>query len=281
MRVTVRLRLALTAAATALAVAPVVPAEAASSGVNDFSCQPSAAHPEPVVLLHGLSSNKDQNWSFHGPRIAAAGYCVFSVTYGEQYPGSGGWVPIAESAQEIGAFIDQVLAATGANKVNLVGHSEGAFQSLYVPKVAGYAPKVSRVVALAPPTHGTTAGGLVTLGQTLGGQELVTLFTDGFSCRACTDLVDGGPAVTALTDGPIAQPGVTYTVISSKYDAVVTPVSTGFVNEPGVTNYYVQDKCLFDPVGHIGIAVDPGVTSMILNGLDPAVRISCGFGPPF
>ena len=43
-----RLRLLWGAAVTALAVAPVVPAEAASSGVNDFSCRPSAAHPEPV-----------------------------------------------------------------------------------------------------------------------------------------------------------------------------------------------------------------------------------------
>ena len=276
-----RLRLFLGAAVTALAVSPLAPAEAASSGINDFSCQPSAAHPEPVVLLHGLSANKDANWSFHGPQIAAAGYCVFSLTYGEQYPGSGGWVPIAESAQEIGAFIDQVLASTGAAKVSLVGHSEGAFHSLYVPKVAGYAPKVGRVVALAPPTHGTTAGGLVTLGQTLGGQELVNLLTDGFACRACTDIIKGGPAVAALTDGPIAQAGVKYTIVSSKYDAVVTPVSTGFVNEPGVTNYYVQDKCPFDPVGHVGIAVDWGVTSMILNGLDPTHRISCGFGAPF
>ncbi|HSV37279.1 MAG TPA: alpha/beta fold hydrolase [Nocardioidaceae bacterium] len=276
-----RLRLLLGAAVTVLAVSPLAPAQAASSGINDFSCQPSAAHPEPVVLLHGLGANGDANWSFHGPQIAGAGYCVFSLTYGLQYPGSGGWVPIAESAQEIGAFIDQVLAATGAAKVSLVGHSEGAFQSLYVPKVAGYAPKVARVVALAPPTHGTTAGGLVTLGQTLGGQQLVNLFTDGASCRACTDLIDGGPAVAALTDGPIAQPGVKYTIVSSRYDAVVTPVSTGFVNEPGVNNYYIQDKCPFDPVGHVGIAVDSGLTSMILNGLDPTRRITCAFGLPF
>jgi hypothetical protein len=51
------------------------------------------------------------------------------------------------------------------------------------------------------------------------------------------------------------------------------------VPEPGVTNYYVQDKCPFDPVGHVGIAVDSGVTSMILNGLDGG-PITCGFGLP-
>jgi triacylglycerol esterase/lipase EstA (alpha/beta hydrolase family) len=261
--------------------AAMAPAQAATSGVNDWSCTPSAAHPQPVVLLHGLTSNGEANWSYHGPKLAAAGYCVFSLTYGENTPGSGtgGWRPIAESAQQIGAFIDRVLAETGAAKVDLVGHSEGAFQSLYVPKVAGYAPKVAKVVALAPPTHGTTFANLVTLGQLLCGQACVSMITDGFSCFACTDIIKDGPAVAALTDGPIAQAGVKYTVIATRYDALVTPTSTAFVPESGVTNYYVQDKCPFDPVGHTGIAVDPGITSMILNGLDGG-PISCGFGAP-
>lgn len=274
------LRLLLGSLVAILAVGLIAPpTQAASSGLNDWSCQPSAAHPRPVVLLHGLGSSGDQNWSYHGPRIAAAGFCAFSLTYGET-AGFGGTAPIAESAQEIGAFIDEVLLATGATKVDLVGHSEGAFQSLYVPKVAGYADKVGRVVALAPPTHGTTVAGLVTLGQILGGQEAVEFFTDFARCYACGDLVKGGEAVLALTDGPIAQPGVAYTIVATKYDALVTPTSTSFVPEPGVRNYYIQDKCPLDPVGHVGIAADRGVTSMILNGLDPTVPIRCGFGLP-
>jgi len=268
-------------------LAVAAPAQAAtSSGVNDWTCQPSAAHPRPVVLLHGLGGSKDTNWSVHGPAIAKAGYCVFSLTYGvnetSQLWRAGGFDPVDESAHEIGAFVDDVLAATGAAKVDLVGHSEGAFQSLYVPKVAGYAAKVSHVVALAPPTHGTTVGGIVTLGQLLGGQALVAAFTNSAKCFACTDLVHGGPGVARLNDGPIAQAGVTYTVIASKWDYVVTPTrTTAFVNEPGVRNYFVQDKCPLDPVGHVGIAIDTGVTSMILNGLDPAAPIRCSFGPPF
>jgi len=279
-----RRRLAVLLAALTVTVGvllPVAPAAAApSSGLNDWTCQPSAAHPRPVVLLHGLGSNAQQNWTMHGPAVAKADYCVFSVTYGVTQYGFGGLAPIDASAREIGAFIDRVLEATGAAKVDLVGHSEGAFQSLYVTKVTGYAPKVGRVVALAPPTHGTTFAGIVTLGRTLGGQELVNAFTDGAGCFACTDLIEGGPGVARLVDGPIAQPGVAYTIVATRYDAVVTPTSTSFVREPGVTNYYIQDRCPFDPVGHIGIAADTGVTSMILNGLDPAAPVRCGVGLP-
>ncbi|WP_232677170.1 triacylglycerol lipase [Nocardioides sp. R-C-SC26] len=279
------------ALATAVALlGPAAPSRAAdpatvSSGLDDWMCRPSADHPRPVVLIHGLGANAESNWALHGPALAKAGYCAFSLTYGQtsvtRWWGGGGFAPVDDSAREIGAFIDRVLAETGAAQVDLVGHSEGAFQSLYVPKVTGYAAKVGRVVALAPPTHGTTFAGIVSLGRLVGGQRLVNFFTDGAGCFACTDLIKGGPAVARLVDGPIAQPGVTYTIISSKYDAIVTPVSTGFVREPGVTNYYVQDKCRFDPVGHVGIAVDTGVTSMILNGLDPSVPVRCGFGPPF
>lgn len=273
--------------AVPLLVALLVPVGASAvapptSGLNDWSCRPSAAHPEPVVLLHGLGSNAQQNWSFHGPAIAAAGYCVFSVTYGvtDRSLGAGGFAPIQQSAEQIGAFVDRVLAETGAARVDLVGHSEGAFQSLYVPKVAGYGAKIDDVVALAPPTHGTTVSGLVTLGQLLGNQALVSALTDGVGCFACTDLVQGGPAVARLNDGPVAVPGVTYTVVASRTDFLVTPTSTAFVREPGVTNYYIQDKCPLDPVGHIGIAADSGVTSMILHGLDPSAPIRCSFGAP-
>lgn len=279
MRRSVRLLLATLVATLTVGVAEPA-AQAASSGVNDWTCQPSAAHPRPVVLLHGLGSTGPDNWSYHGPRIAAAGYCVFHLTYGQEFPPFGGTRPIEESAQQIGAFVDDVLAATGASRVDLVGHSEGGFQSLYVPKVAGYAPKIGRVVSLAPPTHGTTFLGLAALGNILGGPATVSLFTDFARCFACGDLVVGGEAVEQLVDGPIAQPDVAYTIIATKYDAVVTPTSTSFVDEPGVRNYYVQDKCPLDPVGHVGIAVDSGVTTMILNGLDPTTPIRCGYGPP-
>ncbi|WP_232677168.1 triacylglycerol lipase [Nocardioides sp. R-C-SC26] len=259
-------------------------AGAPSGGLNDWSCRPSVDRPRPVILLHGLVSNKDQNWVMHGPALADAGYCAFSLTYGAtpltRPRNGGGWAPVERSSREIGRFIDRVIARTGARKVDLVGHSEGGFQALYVTKVVGYAPKVGRLVALAPPTHGTSFAHIVTLGRVLGGQETVDFFTDTAGCFACTDLVTGSETVARLTRGPIAQRGVVYTVIATRRDALITPTSSSFIRERGVRNYYVQDACPLDPVGHIGIAQDPGLTSMILNGLDPTHPVTCGFGPP-
>jgi triacylglycerol esterase/lipase EstA (alpha/beta hydrolase family) len=259
---------------------PAAPASAApTQGLNDWACRPSAEHPRPVVLLHGLGTNAEQHWALLGPRIADAGYCVFSVTYGADALGRGGQATVDASAREVGGFVDRVLRETGAAKVDLVGHSLGGMVSLYVTKVTGYAPKVGRVVALAPPTRGTTLFGLVRMLTALGLREPIdTLLAGG--CIACVDLLAGGPAVRRLNDGPVARRGVTYTVIASRYDAIVTPPSRSFIREPGVRNYYVQDVCPLDPVGHFGMGFDPGIASLILNGLDPTARIRCGFGPP-
>src|SRR5919197_4206239 len=173
---------------------------APSSGFNDWSCRPSAAHPRPVVLLHGLGGNGPGHFSFLGPFLAGAGYCAFAPTYGQADPNIpvGGTVSINQSAPEIAAFLGKVRTTTGSSKVDLVGHSEGAFQALWGPKSQGYASTVGTVVALAPPTHGTTFGGLVSFGEFLGLQPLVDIVLNTFGCQFCDEAIVGAPAVKKL-----------------------------------------------------------------------------------
>ncbi|TCC34756.1 alpha/beta fold hydrolase [Kribbella sindirgiensis] len=266
----------------ALTAAPA--SAATTSGFDDWTCKPSAAHPNPLVLLHGLGGNGPGNYSYLGPFLAAKGYCAFTLTYGQATPAIpvGGTVSIAQSSKEIASFVQRVRTATGAAKVDIVGHSEGGFQSIYGPKVLGYADQVGKVIALAPPTHGTTFGGLVSVGDYLGLGPLVDQVLRQFGCPACDELIVGGAAVEKLTAGPIAQPGVKYTVIASRFDALVTPHETSFIREPGVRNEYVQDTCPLDPVGHVGLAFDPTVAQLVANALNPthATRVICAFGPP-
>ena len=103
----------------------VTSAAAPSSGFDDWSCRPSAEHPRPVVMLHGLSSNAQQ-WLIHGPAVAKAGYCVFTLNFGANANKVNGNAPVAQSGEEIGRFVDKVLAETDADKVDLVGHSARA-----------------------------------------------------------------------------------------------------------------------------------------------------------
>ncbi len=271
-----------------VAAAAIVAAPAASSwaagAVNDAACKPTAEHPAPVVFLHGLGANANEDINFLQANVAAHGYCTFATTYGAwpQFPFVGGLQPVAQSAAQIKQFVEQVLAETGAAKVDVVGHSEGGFQSLYVTKTQGISDRVGRVVAIAPPTHGTTFGGLYSIAIAFGQTALVQQALGAFGCPACADLVVGGAAVHTLDNGPIAQPGVSYTIITSRYDELVTPTDTAFVHEPGVANKYVQDTCPLDPVGHIGEAYDLNVWHLVENALDPANArpFACSFGSP-
>jgi triacylglycerol esterase/lipase EstA (alpha/beta hydrolase family) len=274
--------LVLTLAATLLAASP---ASAATAGNNDFSCRPSAAHPEPVVLLHGLGATYYEDLNVLQNHLVEQGYCTFSLTYGSPagFPVVGGLAPIADSATQIARYIKRVVSATGAPKVDIVGHSEGAFQSLYVTKTQGIAERIGKVVAIAPPTHGTSFAGLINLAYALGIRSQVGQALHAFGCPACDDLTTGGAAVAKLDDGPIAQPGVDYTVITSRTDELVTPPEKSFIREPGVRNAYVQDSCPSDPVGHLGEAYDTNVWHLATNALDPAhatpIR-ACGVGFP-
>ncbi|MCW2786383.1 MAG: lipase [Marmoricola sp.] len=286
-------RLTRTAAVSALLLAGALllaPAQAATSasapsqGNNDASCVPSAAHPRPVVLLHGLGATYYEDTNLLQNYLAHRGYCTFSKTYGD-YPGFpyvGGLRPIADSAADIKAFIGQVLTETGAAQVDIVGHSEGGFQSLYVTKTQGIADEIHTVVAIAPPTHGTTFGGLVNVAYLFGIRSQVSKALETYGCPACDNLITDGSAVTTLNNGPVAQPGVTYTVIASKYDELVTPTPTAFIHEPGVTNEYIQDFCPLDPVGHLNEAYDLNTYHLVTNALDPstAAKFSCVAGLP-
>ncbi|MFJ8165418.1 esterase/lipase family protein [Streptomyces sp. NPDC096136] len=261
----------LTLAAAAL-VAPTGAAQAASapsSGWNNWSCKPSAAHPRPVVLVHGTFGNSVDNWLGFAPYLVHRGYCVYSLDYG-QLPGVplfNGLGPIDKSAGQLDAFVDRVLASTGAPKADLVGHSQGGMMPRYYLKFLGGAAKVNALVGLAPDNHGTTLSGLTQLLPYFpGAADLISTATPGLA-----DQIAGSAFQQKLNAGGDTVPGVSYTVIATKYDEVVTPYRSAFLDGGSVRNVVLQDLCPLDLSEHVAI----GLTDRIawheaVNALDPA-----------
>lgn len=253
-------------------------------GINDYSC---TSDSNPVVLLHGLGATYYEDLNYLQYWLQNQGYCTYSLTYGayDDFPFVGGLKHIAVSAVEIAAFIKEVVEKTGKSKVDLVGHSEGAFQSLYVPKFEGVSGLIDKIAAIAPPTHATTFANLYDLAYLLGNASKTVIddVIDTVGCDACTDLVTNGAAVLRLNDGnPIVQEGNSVTIIASKDDELVTPPETAFVHEDGVTNMWIQSTCPLDPVGHIGEAYDLNVWNLVKNVLDstPDRKFVCVLGSP-
>jgi triacylglycerol lipase len=273
---------------------PIGGAAASPAGANNWSRKPSAQHPDPVVLVHGLGATMAENWSTMSPLLADNGYCVFALTYGLD-PGEnyvGGLEPMEVSSQQLASFIDKVLAATGAAKVDLVGHSEGTVMPQYYLKRLGGAAKVNRYVALAPLYQGTTLYGL-SAGITAFETYLPSVAAPieslvASECGSCQSFLNGSAFLTNLyRDGVYAVPGVTYTTIMTRYDELVVPYTSGELHAPNATNIIVQDQCPLDFSEHLTLAWDPVAAQDILNALDPgdAQPVPCtlvlpGLGAP-
>jgi triacylglycerol lipase len=227
------------------------------------ACQPSAQHPDPVVLVHGTFAMT--SWSLMGPTLAQLGYCVFTFDYGNRGTGE-----IAQSAQELASFVDRVLAATHAPRVSIVGHSEGGMMPRYYIRFLGGAAKVDDLIGLSPSNHGTQ-NPLVLVGAQLG-------------CTACAEQeATGSPFLNRLNAGDEAPAPVAYTVIQTAYDTVVTPYDSAFLHGPAdrVTNVTLQTACPGDVSGHLAMPTDPVALQWVENALarpgpaDPAFQPRC------
>ncbi|MDX2547270.1 esterase/lipase family protein [Streptomyces sp. WI04-05B] len=248
---------------------------AAGSGWNDYSCKPSAAHPRPVVLVHGTFANGVDNWLALAPYLTNRGYCVFSFDYG-QLPGVPlfyGLGPIDRSAQQLAVLVDKVLAATGAAETDIVGHSQGGMMPRYYLKFLGGAAEVHTLVGIAPSNHGTTLNGLTNLlAYFPGAADLLSTATP-----ALADQVAGSAFLTKLNAGGDTVPGVHYTVLATRYDEVVTPYRSQFLSGSDVHNVLIQDLCPLDLSEHAAIGVlDRIAFHEVTNALDPAHATATG-----
>ncbi len=243
---------------------------ASPPGANNWSCKPSAAHPDPVILVHGTFADMSDSWQALSPLLHNHGYCVFALNYGS-YNGSGALGiyatgKIENSAHQLSQFVTRVLSATGARKVDLVGHSQGGMMPRYYIKFLGGASNVNALVGLAPSNHGTTLNGLFTLAGYFPGSDAFLA-----DCPACQEQEAGSRFITHLNAGGETNSSVRYTVIESANDEVVTPYTSAFLTRaPNVTNILLQDQCALDQGEHLSMPYDHIADADVLTALDPA-----------
>lgn len=252
-----------------------------------YSCR-SEVHPNPVIMLHGLSASSEVDLNTLAHNLTNEGWCVYGKTYGAHklVPWIGGLTSMRESAKEIADYIQEVKRETKADKVDLVGHSEGGVMALYVPMTQeGIAAVVDHNVALGPAVHGAKYFGFTDLFY-FGGditRELASLALKTLGCAACDDMATGGDIYEDFKDSNrIVQEGNKASIIMSTFDTLVAP-EVSKVEEAGVRNIFVQDTCSEDKVGHAGLAWDKSVWGLIKNELqeDYDRGFVCDQGLPF
>lgn len=279
---------------------PDIPPPGTTPDGENCTATPVVTHALPVILVHGLGGDENDNWQTMSPWLADHGYCVYALTYGNNPNASGfdrfgGLSDMTASAKVLAAFVQSVRSWTGANKVDIVGHSEGGTMPDWYLKFDGGSGVVDHFVAISGVLHGTNfwgLGDLYALGQANGGSQQFSQVL-GQYCQSCTEFLPSSPWMAALdSTSPAAGPGdaaavcpsdgaavagVSYTSIATNNDELVRPPTSDFLDPScnGVHGIEVHDillqaQCPTDQADHLSVAADPVVAQDILNALDPS-----------
>lgn len=194
----------------------------------------------PVVLVGGYGTGPDI-WSVWRRSLVRDGFDVhvFNV------PGNAlgdTW----RDARALGGFVDEVRAATGAAKVDLIGYSKGGLIARTYTKLLGGGGNVNSVVTIASPNRGMDLG----LQSRIGPIAWMTP-------EPVRQMYVGSDLVRALDDG-VATPGVRETAIYAKLpDGMLFPTGAGAIQ--GARNIAIDEGLAMTALGvrfaptHFGI----------------------------
>jgi triacylglycerol lipase len=192
-----------------------------------------ATRPTPLLLIHGYQCNRGF-WFWLRSKLEAAGWTVATHSLEPVF------ADIDAYAAGIARRIDEVLAATGAPQVILVGHSMGGLACRAYLRRHG-TEKVARLITLGSPHHGTL---LAPMGLGPNARQMRT----------------DSPWLKALV-APLPPAAVS---IYSCHDNYVFPQQAGSTLE-GAANVAIGG------VSHLGMAFSPRVLDHLMAALEPSV----------
>ncbi len=218
---------ALLLAAVALVVlaATLVAATVSESGADGAPAPAprpeGVAAPDPIVFVHGFAANGAQRFFVH--RFRADG---FTRLYGFSYDADNGTTPSNRViARRLGNYVADVIAETGASKVDLVAHSMGNLSARWCLSFGRCAGLVDDYVSLGAAHHGT-----------VWAEGCGVLYPDD---RACPELAPDSAMLQALNQGDETRGAASYTTLRSPADEVVLPTSSAML--AGARNLLVDD----------------------------------------
>jgi triacylglycerol lipase len=220
---------------------------------------------DPVVIVGGFLTGQpiaDVFYTGLADRLRADGYQAF--IFG---PVDFGLADIRDSAASLNRFVDQVRSTTGAQKVDLIGHSQGGLTGRYYIKNLGGAAEVDSMISLSSLHYGTSVanlGAFLLLGNCAG-------------IAGCEQMRIGSSFLNELNAGDDTIGNVSYTNFATIFDELVIPYTNGFLrNDGNNVNVTVQAQCPLRVVEHIGVAFDSAVYSGIVDALrHEPIRLSC------
>ena len=197
----------------------------------------------PVLLIHGLACNRG-NWFWFRRRLEEKGLVVFTVDVTPPFARIDDFAPQAARA------VDEILAATGADRVILIGHSMGGLVARAYLDQFGDG-KVAHVITLGSPHQGTWMTRFA-LGPNLRNMDLNSRWLAGLREREAQRA---------------PQPYTGFTCVYTLHDNLVTPQKNATL--PGA------EVIRLSGVGHLSMALSRPVferVAAVLARVAPEIR---------
>ncbi|HNX63899.1 MAG TPA: triacylglycerol lipase [Oscillospiraceae bacterium] len=105
----------------------------------------------PMVFIHGTGF-RDRKWlNYWGriPKTLAQNGC--EIYYGNQ----DSWATVENNALALKERIQEILAETGAEKVNIVAHSKGGMEARYIISSLDMSDYIASLTTISTPHHGS------------------------------------------------------------------------------------------------------------------------------
>nr|WP_314546973.1 alpha/beta fold hydrolase [uncultured Massilia sp.] len=200
---------------------------------------PGSAHP-PVLLVHGYGCNSGY-WARLLPLLDAAGISHAGVDLEPVGGDIDAYVPLVQQR------VLELLAATGAARVAIVGHSMGGLVARAWMRTHGSA-TVARIVTLGTPHHGTA---LANLGPGINARQMRRGSGDGGE--------QGSDWLRALAASESPATRALVTSIYTHHDNIVSPQASSVL--PGARNI------AFGGIGHVALGSNPRVLAAVMDEL--------------
>ena len=192
----------------------------------------------PVLLVHGTSITREENWSAtYMPALSSLGIPWCAVELPQRATGD-----IQSHVEYVVHAIREMHLRSG-RRIAIIGASQGGMLPRWVFRFwPDTRAMVDDLVALAPSNHGTTQAEL--------------------PCRSgCRPAIwqqkDEARFIRALNSFRETFAGISYTNVYTRYDEVVKPPESSALHtgDGRITNVRVQDICQFDFSDHITLAL--------------------------
>ncbi|TFV69181.1 lipase [Blastococcus sp. CT_GayMR20] len=202
--------------------------------------------PGPVVLVPGYGGGPDALQDL-ADRLIDEGRDATVVDFPDRNTGD-----LTASADVLGEAVDDALARTGEDSVDVVGYSAGGIVTrLWLAE--GGAAVARRVVTLGSPHHGSTTA------------DYGTAIDDPSCTLACRQMATDSDVITRLNAEAEVPAGVSFVSIWTTQDETVTPPDSARLE--GALNMTVQSVCPDARVTHEDLPyVDP-VPAMVVAEL--------------